>query len=347
MGSGRLSRSRWGVQGYAQDSWTVSPRLSVQYGARFDDDSFTGDVNVAPRGSFTVAVTADGRTVVRGGAGVFYDPIPLNVASFDQLQERVVTTVRRRRRHAGRTVASRAKRRGVGDPHATQHQLERRDRSRMDPELLRPRRIPAAREPVRVGARSRGAGRRRGDPAASNGRAVPLPRSADHRPLPVPRRGSDRRLLHALVGDRQSERLQYVLREHRESGDQVRCARPAAVGCAQPVLVLEQRQPAAGLHRVPAARRAHRVSAVDGRREPELRRRPERGGPLSYLRVARHAGQQAPSRVRPQRDDRLKVFNITNHFNPRDYQGNLASANYGGFANSVGRTFRGKWVFEF
>ena len=43
----------------------------------------------------------------------------------------------------------------------------------------------------------------------------------------------------------------------------------------------------------------------------------------------------------------LKVFDITNHVNPRDYQSNLASANFGGFNNSVGRTFRGKWVFEF
>jgi hypothetical protein len=43
----------------------------------------------------------------------------------------------------------------------------------------------------------------------------------------------------------------------------------------------------------------------------------------------------------------LKVFNITDHFNPRDYQENLASANFGGFANSVGRTFRGRWIFEF
>ena len=43
----------------------------------------------------------------------------------------------------------------------------------------------------------------------------------------------------------------------------------------------------------------------------------------------------------------LKVFNITDHFNPRDYQGNLASADFGGFNNSVGRTFRGKWIFEF
>ena len=43
----------------------------------------------------------------------------------------------------------------------------------------------------------------------------------------------------------------------------------------------------------------------------------------------------------------LKVFNITDHFNPRDYQGNLASGAFGSFNNSVGRTFRGKWIFEF
>src|SRR5262249_20289696 len=41
----------------------------------------------------------------------------------------------------------------------------------------------------------------------------------------------------------------------------------------------------------------------------------------------------------------LKIFNITDHFNPRDYQGNLASASFGHFDNSVGRTFRGKWIF--
>jgi len=43
----------------------------------------------------------------------------------------------------------------------------------------------------------------------------------------------------------------------------------------------------------------------------------------------------------------LKVFNITNHFNPRDFQGNLASNDFGGFRNSVGRTFRAKWIYEF
>ena len=33
----------------------------------------------------------------------------------------------------------------------------------------------------------------------------------------------------------------------------------------------------------------------------------------------------------------LKVFNLTNHFNPREYQGNLASDEFGGFYNGVGR----------
>ena len=61
----------------------MSSRLTVQFGARYDYDSFTGDVNVAPRGSFTAVASEDGRTVIRGGGGVFYDPIPLNVASFD------------------------------------------------------------------------------------------------------------------------------------------------------------------------------------------------------------------------------------------------------------------------
>ncbi|HRR56717.1 MAG TPA: hypothetical protein P5057_07095, partial [Acidobacteriota bacterium] len=43
----------------------------------------------------------------------------------------------------------------------------------------------------------------------------------------------------------------------------------------------------------------------------------------------------------------VKIFNLTNHFNPRDVQNNLASDEFGGFYNSVGRTFRGKFEFDF
>lgn len=43
----------------------------------------------------------------------------------------------------------------------------------------------------------------------------------------------------------------------------------------------------------------------------------------------------------------VKVFNITNHFNPRDVQNNIASAQLGTFYNSVSRTLRMKLEMDF
>jgi hypothetical protein len=42
----------------------------------------------------------------------------------------------------------------------------------------------------------------------------------------------------------------------------------------------------------------------------------------------------------------LKFFNVTNHFNPRDFQNNLASVDFGAFSNGVGRKFGTRIVFE-
>jgi hypothetical protein len=42
----------------------------------------------------------------------------------------------------------------------------------------------------------------------------------------------------------------------------------------------------------------------------------------------------------------LKVFNVLNHFNPRDFQNNVASADFGNFYNGVGRRFGTRIVFE-
>jgi hypothetical protein len=41
----------------------------------------------------------------------------------------------------------------------------------------------------------------------------------------------------------------------------------------------------------------------------------------------------------------LKVFNLTNHFNPRDFQNNIDSAAFGGFYNGVGRKFGTRITF--
>ena len=41
----------------------------------------------------------------------------------------------------------------------------------------------------------------------------------------------------------------------------------------------------------------------------------------------------------------VTIFNITNHWNPRDVQNNLASPQFGTFYNSAGRSFRTKFEF--
>jgi hypothetical protein len=43
----------------------------------------------------------------------------------------------------------------------------------------------------------------------------------------------------------------------------------------------------------------------------------------------------------------VSVFNLLNHFNPRDVQNDIDSDRFNGLFNGVGRTFRGKFVLEF
>jgi len=73
------------------DKWTVSPRLTLDLGLRFDRDSITNSVNTAPRAGFVLALTGNGKTILKGGAGLFYDRVPLNVPAFRYLPGRTVT----------------------------------------------------------------------------------------------------------------------------------------------------------------------------------------------------------------------------------------------------------------
>jgi hypothetical protein len=43
----------------------------------------------------------------------------------------------------------------------------------------------------------------------------------------------------------------------------------------------------------------------------------------------------------------FSVYNLFNHFNPRDVQNDVDSERFGALFNGVGRTFRGKFVLEF
>jgi hypothetical protein len=62
------------VSAFAQDELRISPRLTASVGLRYEAQSITdARTNFAPRAGLTWDATADGRTVVRGGAGIFYD----------------------------------------------------------------------------------------------------------------------------------------------------------------------------------------------------------------------------------------------------------------------------------
>ena len=79
------------ISWFASDEWTLLPRFSVTLGGRFDRDSVTDSNHLAPRGSFRLALTGDHKTLLKGGAGMFYDRVPLMIASFSDLPGRSVS----------------------------------------------------------------------------------------------------------------------------------------------------------------------------------------------------------------------------------------------------------------
>jgi hypothetical protein len=101
--------SNWGYAGFVQDDWRVTPRITLNLGLRYEVNSvikdennllgnfdpnlglvqvgkqigspYNGDHNnFAPRAGFAWDVTGNGRTVLRGGAGIIYET--LNWESF-------------------------------------------------------------------------------------------------------------------------------------------------------------------------------------------------------------------------------------------------------------------------
>jgi hypothetical protein len=76
---------------YISDQWAPVSRLSFNFGLRIDSDTVTGSTHVAPRGSMLLALTSDGKTLLSGGAGVFYDRVPLMLPAFPNLPGRAIS----------------------------------------------------------------------------------------------------------------------------------------------------------------------------------------------------------------------------------------------------------------
>ena len=76
---------------FVQDHWILNPRLALDFGLRTETQTTSENARFAPRGGIAWSPFRRAGTVVRAGAGVFYDRVPLGVYSFDRYPERVVT----------------------------------------------------------------------------------------------------------------------------------------------------------------------------------------------------------------------------------------------------------------
>ena len=340
-GSGSLDRHKIAVRGFVQDGWTVGPRLTLLYGARYDHESITSGVNVSPRGSVSLAATGDGRTIVRAGGGLFYNAVPLNVASFRQLQTRTVTSFAA----DGETpVAAVALANVVASdlraPRSVTWNVE------IDREWF-------TKLFVRAGYQERD----------------------NHDETYVD--ADDEAIVLRSDGRSRYREAQVTARYTFHGDDRLVASytRSSAIGnlndyngyfgnIENPVIRRDERGPLPwdAPNRVliwSSLTLPHGFTVF-----PVLDTRT--GFPLSYVDADRNfvgprngvgryptfvsLDAQIAKKFRVLGHNAtigLKVFNITDHFNPRDFQGNLASADFGRFNNAVGRTFRGKWVFEF
>lgn len=77
--------------GFVQDRWMVRPNFSIDLGLRYENQRIADEQNFAPRVGFAWSPFKGDRTVIRGGIGFFYDKVPLNIRAFARYPRRTVT----------------------------------------------------------------------------------------------------------------------------------------------------------------------------------------------------------------------------------------------------------------
>jgi outer membrane receptor for ferrienterochelin and colicin len=328
---------------FAGDQWAISTRLTLNLGVRFDSDTITSSIHAAPRAGFLLAVTGDGKTLLKGGVGLFYDRIPLMVPIFPNLPNRTVTVLGQ----VDSTVLYRNTINGdLENPRSTSWNLE------LDRQLLQGLSLRLAyeqRNTTRDFVVS---------PISSGATGI----------LELSNRGSDSYREFQVAA-------RYQLARHVLNASYVRSRAFGDLNdfnqffgnLAQPVI-----QPnARGRLSFDAPNRflfwgtlaaPWKLTLVPVYEihtgfpysvENEFR---EYVGPRNVARFPRFSSfdlQITRPLTLPFGEKHLHarigmgVFNLFNHFDPRDVQNNLASARFGQFFNTAWREYRGKFVMEF
>src|SRR5208337_2093587 len=91
QGKGLTSAKDTEVAAFVQDHWAIQDRLAIDLGLRYAGQT-TGDPTAfAPRIGAVYSPGMGGKTILRGGIGVFYDRLPLLASDFTDNPTRIVT----------------------------------------------------------------------------------------------------------------------------------------------------------------------------------------------------------------------------------------------------------------
>lgn len=331
---------------FAGDQWSITPRAVASLGARFDNDSVTGATHLSPRVGFLLSLTRDSKTILKGGGGIFYDRVPLMIPVFEELPSRTVTILDPSGQQLSSTFYENRITAGLKNPRSTSWNLEL-DR-KISSDLL-----------LRIGYEQRN--------TAKDFIVNPLAQESSGI-LSLSNGGSD-----------SYKEFQATARyQVRKSILNASYVRSKAFGdlndfnqffgtLAQPVIQPNGR----GRLAFDAPNRVLLWGEIAGpwkltivpvydihtgfpySVQNEFR---EYVGPRNTSRFPRFAScdLQVSRRILlplPSRKVKARagvgVFNLFNHFNPRDVQSNLASSQFGGFFNNSWREYRGKFVLEF
>lgn len=90
-GPARLTVEDTELAAFAQDHWAFNNELALDAGLRFSGQTVGEPAAIAPRLGLVYSPGGDGKTIFRGGAGIFYDRLPLLAGTFTENPSRTVS----------------------------------------------------------------------------------------------------------------------------------------------------------------------------------------------------------------------------------------------------------------